>query len=102
MNILLTCAGRRNYLVQYFQVALDGRGLVYATDTSPSAPALHDADVSLIVPAVSDADYIETLLRICRTNKIKLLFSLNDLELPVIARERKRFWAFKYRVVNRV
>ncbi len=32
MNVLLTCAGRRNYLVHYFREALAGRGQVYAAD----------------------------------------------------------------------
>ncbi|MBE0575223.1 MAG: ATP-grasp domain-containing protein [Desulfuromonadales bacterium] len=91
MNILLTCAGRRNYLVRYFQEALNGKGLVYAVDESASAPALHDADVSRVVPSVSDPDYIESILSICLAAQIKLLISLNDLELPVLARERDRF-----------
>ncbi|HET6520793.1 MAG TPA: ATP-grasp domain-containing protein [Geminicoccaceae bacterium] len=91
MNVLLTCAGRRNYLVGYFRAALAGRGLVFAADSSPEAPALQEADRALIIPPAGRSDYAEHLLRLCRDNRIRLLFSLNDLELPVLAPHRELF-----------
>lgn len=90
MNILLTCAGRRNYLVRYFQEALAGKGSVYAIDSSPYASALHEADHALVVPPISDPNYIDVLVEICRTHDIRLVFSLNDLELPLLARQKER------------
>ena len=51
INILLTCAGRRNYLVDYFRQALAGRGQVFASDAALSAPALQEADRAFQVPA---------------------------------------------------
>ena len=33
MNILLTSAGRRTYLVEYFKEALAGHGKVYASNS---------------------------------------------------------------------
>ena len=47
MNILFTCAGRRNYLINYFKEALKGEGKVFATDMQLTAPALVDADVAI-------------------------------------------------------
>ena len=47
VNILFTCAGRRNYLINYFKEALQGNGLVIATDMQADAPALIDADISV-------------------------------------------------------
>lgn len=91
MNILLTCAGRRNYLVRYFRDALNGRGKVYAADASADAPALQEADGSFLVPKVHDTNYLDRLLCICRDHKIGLLLSLNDLELPILAAQRDRF-----------
>jgi len=91
MNILLTCAGRRNYLIGYFREALAGRGLVAATDASADAPALAEADLAFLVPRIDDSTYVDTLLDICRENDIGLLLTLNDLELPLLARERERF-----------
>lgn len=91
MNILLTSAGRRNYLVHYFREALAGEGYVLAADASTEAPALRDADYSFIVPPISDAGYIDVLISICKNNNVRLLIALNDLELPVLAQNRDRF-----------
>lgn len=93
MNIILTCAGRRNYLVKYFQTALAGAGKVIATDVSKNAVALQDADIAVALPLVSDPSYFEKLLDLCQEYQPKLLISLNDLELPLLARERHRFMA---------
>lgn len=91
MNILLTCAGRRNYMVHYFSKALSGRGKVYAADSSPDAPALQEADESFVVPLVKSPDYIDTLIDLCIRYQIKAVISLNDLELPLMARNTERF-----------
>jgi carbamoyl-phosphate synthase large subunit len=91
MNVLLTCAGRRNYLVEFFRVALEGRGQVYAADCSRDAPALHEADRAFVVPPLGHPEYIEHMLELCRANAVRLVVPLNDLELPVLARHRERF-----------
>lgn len=93
MNVLLTCAGRRNYLVQYFREAVAGSGRVLAADAAATAPALAEADQSFTVPPVTATDYVDTLVAICREQEVGLLISLNDLELPRLARERDRFRA---------
>jgi carbamoyl-phosphate synthase large subunit len=91
MNVLLTCAGRRNYMVEFFRAALDGRGQVCAADCSNDAPALHEADRAFVVPPISHPEYVEHMLELCRANAVGLLVPLNDLELPVLARHRARF-----------
>lgn len=93
MNVLLTCAGRRNYMVDFFRAALDGRGEVCAADCSKDAPALHEADRAFVVPPIDRPDYVGHMLELCRANRINLLVPLNDLELPVLARNRERFRA---------
>ena len=90
MNVMLTCAGRRNYLVKSFQEALMGRGQVFAADACADAPALKQADQSFLIPSVDQAAYIDTVLSICQQHGVLLLISLNDLELPVIAKHRTR------------
>jgi carbamoyl-phosphate synthase large subunit len=91
VNIMLTCVGRRNYLVRFFQNALDGKGLVIAADASGDAPALQEADRAFVVPLVSDPNYFDVLLSICRKYDVRLLISLNDLELPRLAHYRQEF-----------
>lgn len=91
MNILLTCAGRRNYLVEYFRAALRGGGQVFAADACIDASALQAADRAFVVPALDHPDYFDHLLSICEQNGVGLLVSLNDLELLPLARQRDRF-----------
>ena len=93
MNVLLTCAGRRNYLVDYFKDAMDGKGRVLAADQSDSAPALQIADASFVLPNVYNPEYIDRLLSVCLHERVRLVIPLNDLELPILAEHKERFFA---------
>ena len=99
MNVLLTSAGRRNYLVSYFRQALDGKGEVLATDSDPNAAALQGADQAFVAPKFSDEGYIDFLMDLCRRNDVGLLISLNDLELPLLARQKGLFQGIGVTVV---
>ncbi|SEK48742.1 ATP-grasp domain-containing protein [Halomonas daqiaonensis] len=92
MNILLTSAGRRNYLLGYFRDSLAGRGRVLAADCSEYAAALQEADEAFVVPRVNEPDYVEYLLGLCLSQGVGLLFSLSDHELPILAAVRERFY----------
>ena len=99
MNILFTCAGRRTYLLNYFRENLNEGDTIIATDMQLSAPALQVADVKIQVPAVYDPKYIDITLDICKEQKIDALISLNDLELPILAENKKRFEEIGVRVI---
>ena len=99
MNILFTCAGRRTYLLKYFKENLSEGDKIVATDMSLTAPALQVADMKLQVPAVYDSEYVNITLRICEEQRIDALFSLNDLELPILAENKARFEAIGVKVV---
>lgn len=88
MNILLTCAGRRHYLARYFHDALAGRGLLIGADMDPTAPALTACDKAYQVPAVFASDYLERIIQIIRRENIGMVFSLNDLEIGLLADRR--------------
>jgi carbamoyl-phosphate synthase large subunit len=91
MNILFTCAGRRNYLLNYFREALGNNGRLIAADMQITAPAMAAADKAVVVPEVYSSDYVDVILEICRQEKVNALISLNDLELPILAFKKKRF-----------
>lgn len=99
MNILFTCAGRRNYLINYFKEALNGSGKVFATDMQLSAPAMVDADVAIQLPSIYDENYVESLLEVVRENQITAVISLNDLELPILAGRKKEFENLNARLI---
>ena len=85
MNILFTCAGRRNYLLDYFREIVGASGRIIAADMQLSAPAMAVADKAIVVPAVNAQNYINVILDICKKEKVDAIFSLNDLELPVLS-----------------
>jgi carbamoyl-phosphate synthase large subunit len=90
-NVLLTSSGRRNYLIDYFKNAANGKIKVFAADITSYAASLQEADKAFVVPAVSEPLYINNLLEICITNSVRIVIPLNDLELPVLAANREKF-----------
>lgn len=99
MNLLFTCAGRRNYLINYFKEALNGNGKVFATDMQISAPALIDADVAIQVPSIYADNYVDSLKKIIKDNQIKAIISLNDLELPILSESKEELEAMGAKVI---
>ncbi|MBN4047021.1 ATP-grasp domain-containing protein [bacterium AH-315-P13] len=87
-NILFTCAGRHNYLINYFKDALNGNGKVFAADQTLLAPALFDADVAITVPNIYDENYISAIKEIILEHKINAVIPLNDFELPILSKHK--------------
>jgi len=91
MNILFTCAGRRTYLLKYFKEQLGDQGKIIGADMQMTAPALSAADIRVLVPSVYDDNYVDVLHNICEQHHVDMLFSLNDLELPILAANKASF-----------
>jgi carbamoyl-phosphate synthase large subunit len=91
MNIVISSAGRRSYLVNFFREVLKGKGKVIATNSTMDATAMFAADVACVLPVAGDEEFINRLLDICQKFEAKLLFSLHDWEAPFIAQNRERF-----------
>ncbi|MDO4265347.1 MAG: ATP-grasp domain-containing protein [Eubacteriales bacterium] len=97
MNILLTSAGRRSYLVEYFKEALSGSGRVYAANAVWS-PALLAADEGILTPLIYSEEYIPFLKKVCEEKEIGLLVPLFDIDLPVLARHQAQFEAMSVKM----
>ena len=91
MNVLILSCGTRNKIVQYFKKELDGKGKVFATDSSELAPALYEADEYFIVPRIDEGNYLNIILDICEKNEIDAVLSLIDPELILLAENKKSF-----------
>nr|WP_299381496.1 ATP-grasp domain-containing protein [Allomuricauda sp.] len=98
-NILFTCAGRRNYLINYFKEALGAKGKVVAVDMQLTAPALVDADVAKKVPGIYDPSYISALKEIIVDEQISAVISLNDLELPILSEHKSELEALGAHII---
>lgn len=91
MNVLVLSCGTRNKIIRYLKRELAGRGRVVATDMSPHAPALYDADQHYIVPRMTAEGYIDVIFEICRKEQITGVFSLIDPELSLLAQHEEAF-----------
>ena len=65
MNVLVASCGTRNKIIQYLKKELGSEGRVIATDASPYAPALYEADKQVVVPRITEPGYIEMIFDIC-------------------------------------
>ena len=99
MNILITSAGIRGYIIKYFKQSLKNQGKIYAADCSRYAPALYDADSFFILPEVTNKNYINELINHCKKYDIKGIISLNDIELPILADNKKKFEKEKIKII---
>ena len=100
MNILILSAGTRNKIVEYFVNTLNGTGKVIATDMSNLAPAIYEADKYYIVPKMTSPDYVDTIIGICKKEKIDGVLSLIDPELSLLAKNEKLFEAIGTKVIG--
>jgi len=85
MNLLITSCGTRNKILQYFKKEMKSTDKLVATDCSPFAPALYEADKYYIVPRIDNQSYINTILQICEMEKINGILSLIDQELSLLS-----------------
>lgn len=98
MNILLTSAGRRGYLVNYFKLALSGKGRVHVANSVKSSAMLH-GDHSVITPLIYDLNYIPFIKNYCEENGIDVIIPLFDIDLPILSKHIDEFMNIGVQVV---
>lgn len=100
MNILVLSCGTRNKVLQYMRRELEGKGKMIATDMSPIAPALYEADMHYIVPMMTAPNYLEVIFDICRKEKVDAVLSLIDPELSLLAKHAEEFKALGVTIIG--
>lgn len=93
MNILMCSVGRRGELLKNFRSSMVSGSKIIATDLSPYAPALYMADKQYLVPRIDDPVYVETVLDICKKEKINAVTTFIDPEIEILAKNRDKFEA---------
>jgi carbamoyl-phosphate synthase large subunit len=83
--VLFTSVGQRVDIVRAFRAA---GAATLGVDADPLAPALYHCDHRVIVPRIADPAYVPTLAGLVREHEVGLVVPLNDLDFPVLARER--------------
>ncbi|MGO1466505.1 MAG: ATP-grasp domain-containing protein [Microbacteriaceae bacterium] len=96
LNILLSSAGRRPYLVEWFREALtlnELSGRVILADSDAFAPASGFADAHISAVPVQEAGYEAWLRSTLEEHRIGLAVSVNDFELSRWSRLPEDFGA---------
>lgn len=91
MNILFCSVGRRAQLLKNFRQSMGEKGKIVATDISPYAPALYFADSVYLTPKVDDPTYLNTIIDICKKEKIDAVTTVIDPEIEILAKNRSKF-----------
>ena len=91
MNILITSAGRRGYIVEYFKKVVGKEGKVYVGNSVELSPAFAYADDYIVTPLIYSDKYIPFLLDFCKKHEIKILLSLFDIDLLKLAENKVEF-----------
>lgn len=99
MNILLTSVGRRAYMVKYFKELLQDNGTVHVCNSDDKSIAFKYADKKVISPLIYDDDYIPFLIKYCKENGIDIIISLFDIDLLILAKNKKEFENIGTRVI---
>lgn len=99
INLLFTSAGRRSYLIRYFKEALGANGQIHAANSSADSPAFLFADKSVVTPLIYDEEYIIFLKSYCQDHNITAIISLFDIDLHILAKNKKEFESIGVRIV---
>ncbi len=101
INILITSCSRDVTLVKAFRAAVlkHGGGKVIGADTDPKSAALYFADEYRIIPRSDSDEFIPYLVKLCREEKINLVISSRDAELPVLSNAKSQLEANGTRVM---
>jgi carbamoyl-phosphate synthase large subunit len=101
-RVLITCVGRRVELVQAFREAgrlLRQPTMVYGTDVSWLAPAMHIVDRAVQIPPIENPRYIPSLLQLVEKQKIDLVVPTIDTDLPKLSAGREKFERLECRIL---
>lgn len=73
---------------------------IIATDMSKNSIGLFDTKFRYIVPKASSLNYIETILKICKNEKIQVLIGGSEPEIEIIAKNKKIFFENGIKVLS--
>lgn len=82
---MLTSVGQRVDIARAFRAA---GATTLGVDADPLAPALYHCDLHELVPRIADPAYVPGLAALREEHDVRLVVPLNDLDFPVLARER--------------
>ncbi len=93
INILILSVGRRVELIKCFKDAARRLGIeneIFGADCQETAPALYFADRRVLLPRISEPNYIDTIIHVCKKHNIRLVVPTIDTDLLLLAESKER------------
>lgn len=87
MKLLLTAIGKRIQLIEHLKTKF----YILGVDTSLSNPAKDFVEEFMTVPPCTDENYVDTLISLCRKNRIHVLIPLYEKEFLSLCDAREEF-----------
>ncbi|MCH3964320.1 MAG: ATP-grasp domain-containing protein [Clostridium sp.] len=87
MKILITSIGKRVQLIKYLKRSCT----VIGTDAGDMAPAIDFADKFYKIPRIADREYVNSLIDICRKEKVDMIVPLHEYEFYKLCSSRDKF-----------
>lgn len=90
VNILITAAGSTNgvNVIKALRSQKEMSFFLVAVDTNPLAAGFFLSDKYYKVPRADAPDFIPTILKICKKEKIKIIIPTFSFELPIFAKNK--------------
>ena len=90
MNILLSYAGDKTEMIQFFKRVLKNKEKVFACDCELNY-SLTQADGYFISPKANDESYVSVLTDYCKKKKITVIIPLSDADLSILSKNKNMF-----------
>lgn len=74
--------------MNYFKNELPEGSKIIASDMQISAPSMADADIAVVAKSIYHPEYVQDIIDTCNKYSVDVVISLNDLELPILARHK--------------
>ena len=104
MKILFTSVGRRVELVEAFHKSAKRLNVdltIIGADISETAPAMFFCDQRVLVPRISDSNYIPFLVNYCAENDVDLLIPTIDTDLLLLSENKDKFGKTRVLISNK-
>ena len=91
MNLIFSCVGRRSYIIDYFRKSLTLSDNIIGTSNTKWAPALRYCNKKFFMPDIVAENYIDTMLQLCKREKVDALLSFLDQDVDILAQHFDEF-----------
>lgn len=91
MNHLICSIGKHAKLIKNIKSTIGKDSRIIVTANQEILPSLYFADAKYILPDVHDENYIEELLKVCKTENIDSITTMLDVETIILAKNKDAF-----------